>query len=268
LSEVPEHLLARSRARRAALGLGGGDAGGADAAPAAATPATTDEGAASAPVAAKAAAPVAAKVEAAPPPPYVQAALDRKKIPWWAASLFALLPVWAIVYAGTLSPADTGGPSVLELGGEIYAANCASCHGATGGGGVGPAFADGAVIETFPNRADHLLWVWAGSTGWPDTSYGATDKPKQGGMPAFSSLTPEELLAVVRYEREVLAGEEILEENGEALGPEEELLVTGADGTQGDALLVYFGEGAEGGTFTVQGDLPVVNGAEFSPAGG
>jgi len=268
LSEVPEHLLARSRARRAALGLGGDDAGGGEAAPAAATPATTDDGgAAPAPVAAKAAAPIAAKVEAPPPPPYVQAAIDRKKIPWWAASLFALLPVWAIVYAGTLSPADTGEPSVLELGGEIYAANCASCHGATGGGGVGPAFANGAVLETFPNRADHLLWVWAGSTGWPDTTYGETAKPKKGGMPSFSSLTPEELLAVVRYEREVLSGEEISADNGEALGPEEELLVTGEDGTEVDALLYYFGEGAEGGAFTVEGDLPFVNGAEFSAPG-
>lgn len=266
MPEVPEHLLERSRARRAALGLGGDDAGGA--APASGGEstevATTGGDATPAPIAAATKAP-AVVIEAPPPPAYVQAALDRKKIPWWAAASLALLPIWAVVYAGTLSEAGTGEPSVLTLGGEIYAEQCALCHGATGAGGVGPALADGAVLETFPNRADHLFWVWGGSLGWPDSTYGATNKTKKSGMPAFGeSLTPEELLAVVRYEREVLSGEEILEENGESIDPEEHLFIVGEDGTAEDALLYYFGEGAEGGTFTVVDDAPFINGAEFS----
>src|SRR6185503_1051257 len=78
LTEVPEHLLQRSRERRAALGLGGGDAGdAAPAASAAATPATSAAGgAASAAPAVRAPVPVA---PGAPPPapftpPYVRAA--------------------------------------------------------------------------------------------------------------------------------------------------------------------------------------------------
>ena len=45
----------------------------------------------------------------------------RKKIPFWAMPMLAFLPVWAIIYVGGLSPADTGEPTQLELGAEIYA---------------------------------------------------------------------------------------------------------------------------------------------------
>lgn len=265
MTEVPEHLLARSRDRRAALGLGGGDAGAAPAAAAAeSTSAAVAETGASAPAAA--AAPVAPVVREVPPPPaYVQAALERKKMPWWAASILALLPLWAIVYAGSLSPADTGTPSILEEGGTIYAERCATCHGATGGGGVGPALAGGVVLETFPNRADHLRWVYGGSAGWPAPNYGDTNKPVAGGMPNFNeALTPEELLAVVRYEREVLSGEVIGDIEGEVLGADDVLLVTDDTGTEVDSLIYYFGETAEGGTYTIVGDEPFINGAEYS----
>ncbi len=265
MTEIPEHLLARSRARRSALGGGGGDDAPAPEAPSAA-PATTGDAAPT--PAAKAPATAPAVVEAPPPPPYVQAALDRKKIPWWAATLMAFLPLWGVVYVGTLSSSGGGEVTQLVEGGEIYAASCASCHGATGGGGVGPAMTGGAVIETFPNRADMMLWIYGGSTGWPGTTYGANGKAKAGGMPGFAeTLTPEELLAVVRYEREVLGGEEISADSGEALGENEELLVTDESGAQVDALAHYFGEGAEAGEYTVSGGQPSITGAEFSGGG-
>jgi len=228
VTEVPDHLLKRSQDRRAALGLGGdggGDDGG-SAAPAVA--ASADEprpgtGLAPAPAAATAAARPAAAVpaEVAPPeplPPYVQAALKRKKIPIWAMPMLAFLPVWAIIYVGGLSPASTGEPTQLELGAEIYAARCASCHGANGGGGVGRAFSGGEVAKTFPDIIGQLDFVWRGSNelGPAGTPYG--DPAREGGahatlsyngnpMPAFKDvLTEAELLAVVRYEHEVLAG--------------------------------------------------------------
>jgi mono/diheme cytochrome c family protein len=267
LTEVPEHLYERSKARRAALGLGGG--GDAAPVPAAgdtsdATPATAD--AASAPVAAAAAAAAVPAVvkELPPPPPFVQAGIDRKRIPWWAASVLGLLPLWAVVYAGTLSEADTGEPSQIELGAEVYALRCASCHGGSGGGGTGPALAGGAVLETFPERADHLRWVYGGSVGWPDSTYGEQNKPKQGGMPEFGEeLTPEELLAVVRYEREVLSGQE-LDEETEVVDAEERLAIVTPEG-EVDALAHYFGEEAEASeAFTVVDDEPFINGAKFS----
>jgi mono/diheme cytochrome c family protein len=272
LTEVPEHLLARSRERRAALGLGGGDdagGGGGGDAPSAAAPATTDRAEASVPAAAAAAPAAPVVVEAPPPPAHVQAAIDRPKIPWWAASVLALLPVWAIVYAGTLSEADTGEETVLARGGEIYASACATCHGGTGAGGVGPQLSGGAVVENFPDRADQLRWVWGGSDGWPADTYGAREVTSVGGMPAFNTLDPDDLLAVVRYTREVLSGEEISEEEGEELDEDERLFILPDDmddlgDMPIDAVEYYFGEPATADQYTVEDGEVFVRGAEFS----
>jgi len=54
---------------------------------------------------------------------------------------------------------------------------------------VGPALADGRVVERYPDIADHLEIVRDG----------------RNAMPAWEGeLTPEEIEAVVRYEREGL----------------------------------------------------------------
>jgi mono/diheme cytochrome c family protein len=252
LPEVPEHLLQRSRDRRAALGLGGGD----DAAPA-------DSGETAVEPAAEAAAPAAAATAATapieiekppppPPPPYVEAFNARRRIPYWAMPVVFLLPIWVVFYAGTLSEANTGELTQLEEGGEVFGQFCASCHGGGGGGGVGPALAGGAVLETFPTIEDHLAWVFGGSESAEGGIYGATAKSSKGGMPAFGeSLTAEQLLAVVRYEREVLSGQEIPEDQ---IGTDEELIYPdgqpwlSADGTQ---LLNSAGENL----FDANGDL-------------
>lgn len=207
MTEIPEHLLKRSKERRAAIG--GDDAPAAEA-PAAATPATTDAPAA-APVAAAAATP--APVEEAPKPvpvrPEVAAAQRRKKIPYWAMPVLLGLPVWAYVYTGTLEPPPADASTPFALGQTVYN-GCAACHGDTGGGISGPAL-DG-VLEVFPDYRDHMMWVRLGSNGWPGDTYGATDKPVNGGMPAHESLTDEELAQVVLYERAAFGG---LEEGSE-----------------------------------------------------
>lgn len=226
MTEVPEHLLKRSRDRRAALGLGGGggDEGGGDAAP---TPAPADEpgGEVATTGATAAARPAAATpaeaAEPAPPepkPPYVEAALKRKKIPIWVMPVLAFIPVWAIIYIGGLSKANTGQLTQLQVGQQLFAARCASCHGSGGGGGVGRPMTDQALIQTFPDVIGQLHFVWVGSNGIgpAGTPYGDPNRP--GGqhktlgydgsaMPNFDkSLTQAELLAVVRYERETLSG--------------------------------------------------------------
>lgn len=206
MTEVPEYLLQRSRERRAALGLGpegegGGESGGGQAAGAAA-PARAEP---SAPAPATAPPPPEPEPEPEPPPPYVLEEERRPKIPWWALPVLIALPFWALVYAGTLDepPAAAAPDDPLVLGEEIYVANCASCHGATGGGGVGPALAGDAVETTFPEQADHLEFVRQGSS--PGETYGAQDQEATGGMPSWEGvLTEEELEAVVTYEREGL----------------------------------------------------------------
>ncbi len=205
MTEIPEHLLQRSRDRRAALGGGGDDS---PAAAGAAAPAVA--AAASAPaVKAQAAVATVAK-PAPPPPPHVQAALRRKKVPLWAMPVLLGLPIWAYAYVGTLERPPQAAAGLLAVGEETYS-RCASCHGGTGGGGTGPAFTDGAVVETFPNLLEHVEWVIKGSDGWGRPTYGSQAQPLEGGMPGWAvGLTQEELLGVVLYERVELGGDEAL----------------------------------------------------------
>jgi mono/diheme cytochrome c family protein len=230
MTEIPEHLLARSKARRQAIGQ---DEGGAPADAAASTAVEKAAPAAEAPAgpaAASGLAPAKAPAAPAPPPekpkrPEVLAAESRKKAPWWAVAALVALPVWAFMYAFTLEPPSQES-AALSAGRAIYSsAGCAGCHGATGGGGVGPAFAEGAIVETFADFNDHVEWVATGSAAWPESTYGDTEKPVLGfngnEMPAFgSSLSEEELLEVVRYEREVLGGHGCEPELAEATGEE------------------------------------------------
>jgi mono/diheme cytochrome c family protein len=210
LTEIPEHLLQRSRERRAALGLGGGDAG--QAAPAAASDTPGTEVTPAATAAPTPAAPVAPEVKAPEPlPHYVEASMRRTRIPIWAVPVLAGLVFWAPIYIGTLDAPEVGGP--LQAGGGLYAVNCAGCHGAAGGGGVGRQLSDGEVLLTYPEWQGHAEIVINGNTDLPDgAAYGDPDRPggphlAGGGpsgtrMPGFSaSLSTVEILEIVLYER-------------------------------------------------------------------
>lgn len=233
MTEVPEHLLARSRARRSALGLGGGDAGEAAApAPAAAASTGTEVEKAAPTAAAKPAAATPAEVAPKAPepqPPYIEAANTRKKIPYWALAALAVLPVWGVLYAQGLTKPETSEASQLDAGAAIYASKCASCHGGAGGGGVGRKLSEGELMKTFPNIEQQLQFVKLGDAGFDGKPYG--DPNREGGahigggfgsarMPAFKDLKDQELFEVVRYEREKLGGEK----------PETKQLPDGADG--------------------------------------
>lgn len=212
MTEVPEHLLARSRERRAALGLTGGapepSADTPTAAPSSAPPATVAPSAAPAPVAAAAPAVVE---EAKPVPTYLTPAAARARIPMWIIPVLAFLPFWGILYVGSFGSREKAEALTgAALGAQVYRAQgCAACHGAAGEGGVGPALAGGEAIKTFPDEADHASWVRTGSGPFRGQPYGAEDREggqrtATGGMPGFSSLSDEEVKAVVLYEREEL----------------------------------------------------------------
>jgi mono/diheme cytochrome c family protein len=228
LTEIPEHLLKRSRERRAALGLGGEGAPPPEPASEGAT--SAEEPAPAAPVPAAAATPAPVE-EPKPEPPkpvpaYVQAAQRRRRVPYWVMPVLAGLPLWAYVFASTLEP-----PAVeddpLTLGEGIYAsAGCSGCHGGDGAGsGAIPGFIDQAVVETWPDPIDQMVWVKVGADGWPGGTYGDQDKPEPlGTMPAHPGLTDEELAQVVLYERRALGGEEV------DVAPEEDVLMQIATG--------------------------------------
>ncbi|MFN3219616.1 MAG: c-type cytochrome [Acidimicrobiales bacterium] len=210
MTEVPDYLLQRSRERRAALGLSTGDGGdaaapAADAGESAPVPATT-AAATPAPVADS-----ATEIETYEPPapiaPWVAAAKSRKKIPVWMAPVALFLPIWGFLVYGTLEEPTREAAGPIAAGSGIYS-NCASCHGAGGGGGVGYQLNDGEVLLTFPDVASHVAWVVNGSPA-AGTPYGNPDRP--GGqrisgalgsqMPAFASLGGLEVLEVTLYNR-------------------------------------------------------------------
>ncbi len=213
MTEVPEYLLERSRQRRAALGLPGGAApaadGGGGAAPAA-TAASSSVATAEAPGPQPAAAATATSVVTEPEPVVAVETGPRSGIPWWMMTVLLILPFWAMVYMGAFAePEAEGGP---RTGPQIYtSAGCGSCHGPSGGGGVGPKLSGGETKLTFPNPEDMVKWIVEGSSPVRGQPYGDPGRPggqrgpASGGMPAFGTqLTPEEIITVTEYVREQL----------------------------------------------------------------
>ena len=104
--------------------------------------------------------------------------------------------VAAVVFVVLLFTNGNGGGSSSGSGGgastgaQLFAANCATCHGADGQGAVGPQLA-GQVTKSFPNIEDQIKFVSEGS----------------GGMPSFAGkLSPQQIRQVVEYTRTGLTG--------------------------------------------------------------
>ncbi|HEX6312055.1 MAG TPA: cytochrome c [Acidimicrobiia bacterium] len=106
-----------------------------------------------------------------------------------AAEVLALLAAAVFVvmlFANQPDDGGRGGGAAAGPGAELYAANCARCHGAEGGGGIGPRLSDGAVVEAFPDAADEVVVVTDG----------------RGSMPSFAErLSAAEIRDVVEYTR-------------------------------------------------------------------
>lgn len=83
-------------------------------------------------------------------------------------------------------------------GDQIFNQLCSTCHGVGGAGGSAPAMTGGSETAQFPNIEDHKTFVKEGSkAGQP---YG-TSGQGTGGMPAWASLTDDQIQKVVEYER-------------------------------------------------------------------
>lgn len=162
----------------------------------------------------------------------------RRRYPVWLAAALVIIPLVAVLYlvvvpngprcgsAGQLAVDPETGQAVgcdgaaygvgemnaFAAGEAVYQASCAVCHASDGSGGAGPAMSGGAVLVAFPEDTcvDHIKWVALGSTGWPESTYGANGKPVAGGMPGFeTSLLEEEIAQVVLYERVAFGGLEV-----------------------------------------------------------
>ena len=191
------------------------------------------------------------------------------RIPSWLVAVFVIIPLFALIALGgsatgtcgedtelstdvitgdivncdgsefTGSGVGGGTADFVALGEAIYmgtgvsGVNCSGCHGADGGGGVGPAL--NGVLTTFGACADHEEWVLLGTPGFQAagrSTYGDTNKAVGGGgtMPGHASLSEEQLASVVAFERVRFGG-------------------ANADETLADCGLVEAGgeEGGEGG---------------------
>lgn len=221
MTEIPEHLLKRSRERRASLGgdeAAPAESAGSTAAPATTTPAAPAAAAAPAPAKA-AAAPAKAAPVVQPDPPYVAAAKSRPKIPWWAMSTLAIMPIILFMYIRGLTPGPANAEGPTAIGAQLFS-SCASCHAADGSGGAGRQLSEGDVLLTFPKIEWQLNLVYTGSQPHAGEVYG--DPNREGGahvglefngtpMPQQSSalggaLTDADILAVVCHERYDLPG--------------------------------------------------------------
>lgn len=205
MTEIPEHLLKRSRDRRAAEG---GSTESAGTAPAAAAPSAAPAKAAEAPK------PVTPVVK--PDPSYVRAAKERRRIPFWAMLPLSLLPIWAWMYVRSVQDHPTKVMGPRSVGAAVYG-KCAGCHGAEGGGGAGRQLSNGETMKTFPAIEDQLRWLEFGTEkykaagieiyGNPNREGGPHQTGSFGIMPGWAGeLTPAEILAVACYVRYDLSG--------------------------------------------------------------
>jgi mono/diheme cytochrome c family protein len=215
LTEIPEHLLRRSRERRAALGQGGdagsGGDGGAGSEGASALPARADAPARAPAAAAASRAPALIEEPAVVMPVYVAPTGPHKlRVPIWVMPVLAAIPLWAFFFPAAFSNHQKAAVTdPITIGKQVYLSSCSTCHGTNGEGGVGPALHGGQAALTFPNVADHIAWVKSGSMGIAKNApYG--DPNRTGGqhiaakndMPAFgATLSATQIQDVVAYER-------------------------------------------------------------------
>jgi len=81
----------------------------------------------------------------------------------------------------------------LARGRRVYVQNCARCHGTAGRGGIGPSFVGTRIQQDFPEVQEQVDFIARG----------------RGLMPSFAGvLSEDDLRAVARYEREVLASQD------------------------------------------------------------
>jgi len=101
-----------------------------------------------------------------------------------AIEVLALVAVAVVVVM--LFANEPGGSASSSPGARIYSANCASCHGADGGGAIGPRLSGGAVRRDFPDASAQVTFVTNG----------------RGSMPGFGGrLSPAQISQVVDYTR-------------------------------------------------------------------
>ncbi len=238
MAEVPPHLLERSRSRRAALGGGSPDAAPTPAAAVSDNAANVPAVVAATPAKTAAAAPaaVAAAAEVAVPKPPRGSMFAKIG----SAFFLTVTPIWALFMFNAFTTEKSSFLSPEAQGAAIYAANCASCHLAGGEGsdkgGVGRPLYNGQAELTFPDPMAQVAFVAHGScaagTAYGDPAREGGQHKAKGGMPNFgATLTPDQILYVVAYERSRLSGKDYPEDLYAKVGETADAARVAAPGT-------------------------------------
>ena len=230
MTEVPEHLLKRSRDRRAALGLGGGDGGDAGGGggqlrrPRPPTRAARRAGRRRGPARGRRPGRGRGRAGRAAAAVRRAGAATASGSRFWAMPVLAFLPLWAILYAGTLSSRASTVPTQLAAGRHDLRQPGARAATAPTGGGVGRPLSAATAARcsrrspTSPTSssscgsAPPAPATPARPTATPNREGGQhtalqLQRQPDAGLPR--QLTPDELLAVVRHERETFGGEKV-----------------------------------------------------------
>lgn len=126
-------------------------------------------------------------------------------------------------YAGLTNPIPTDEAS-LERGGEIYAANCATCHG-DGGMGDGPA---GAALDPAPAPIAHTSQMMGDDYLFWRVSEGGAAAPFNSVMPAWKETLDEQARwDVINYVRALGSGQVMPRQGmgGTSFDPEVEVAI-------------------------------------------
>jgi cytochrome c6 len=112
-----------------------------------------------------------------------------KRFVGWV-EIVAVVLAMAAVFLLFINEPPSGSSGAGSPGASIFAASCASCHGADGGGSIGPKLA-GTVTKTYPDVDDEIAVVTDG----------------RDGMPSFGGdLSDQQIQQVVDFTRTELGG--------------------------------------------------------------
>lgn len=117
--------------------------------------------------------------------------MTANKATWILPFLITAGLLFAACGDSSATPVIPADDAELKEGQDVYTKNCSRCHLNDGAGGSGPQLNEGAVLAAYPNEAEQKTLIVDG----------------RGRMPGFGGLTDEEVDAVVRYTREIIAEE-------------------------------------------------------------
>jgi mono/diheme cytochrome c family protein len=118
-------------------------------------------------------------------------------VPLTAPNAVVTAPPVTYTNAETAASASRASGPSKSNGAQLYAQNCAACHGASGAGvpGAFPPLAHDPVV-TAANPTQHITVVLKGMHGKP-----IGGKSYSSQMPSFSQLSDNDIAAIINHER-------------------------------------------------------------------